>query len=75
VVAHLAGVAQDVVALNLDDKGTSPWADAQVARLGAYSVDDLLDLWRQSLLEVRANLAYASLMHRMLGYASSYSTP
>lgn len=60
VVAHLAGVAQDIVALNLEQKGTSPWADAQVARLGAHSVDDLLDLWGQSLDEVRANLAFAS---------------
>lgn len=60
VVAHLAGVAQDIVALNLEHKGTSPWADAQVARLGAHSIDDLLDLWRQSLDEVQANLAFAS---------------
>lgn len=60
VVAHLAGVAQDIVALNLEAKGTSPWADAQVARLGAHSVDDLLDLWRDSLPDVRANLAFAS---------------
>lgn len=60
VVAHLAGVAQDVVALNLENKGTSPWADAQVARLGAHCVDDLLDLWRQSLDDVQANLAFAA---------------
>lgn len=60
VVAHLAGVAQDVVALNLEDKGTGPWADAQVARLGTRSVDDLLDLWRQSLDQVGAILACAS---------------
>ncbi|OMC41715.1 hypothetical protein A5740_21685 [Mycobacterium sp. GA-1841] len=60
VMAHLAGVAQDVVALNLENKGSGPWADAQVARLGARSVDGLLDLWRQSLDEVAANLAFAS---------------
>ncbi|OBG83439.1 hypothetical protein A5699_04045 [Mycobacterium sp. E802] len=60
VVAHLAGVAQDIVALNLEKKGTSPWVDAQVARLGGRSVDDLLDLWRQSLDEVAANLAFSS---------------
>lgn len=60
VIAHLAGVAQDVVKLNLDDKGTSPWADAQVARLGGHGIDDLLDLWRQSLDDVRTNLAFAS---------------
>jgi len=60
VVAHLAGVAQDIVALNLEKKGTGPWADAQVARLGGYSIDDLLDLWGQSLDSVAANLALAS---------------
>jgi uncharacterized protein (TIGR03083 family) len=60
VVAHLAGVAQDVMALNLEKKGTAPWADAQVARLGAHSIDDLLDLWGQSLDSVSANLAFAS---------------
>jgi uncharacterized protein (TIGR03083 family) len=60
VIAHLAGVAQDIVALNLEEKGTGAWADAQVARLGGYSIDDLLDLWRQSLDAVSANLAFAS---------------
>lgn len=60
VVAHLAGVAQDIVALNLEQKGTGPWADAQVARLGGHSLDDLLDLWGQSLDSVSANLALAS---------------
>jgi uncharacterized protein (TIGR03083 family) len=60
VVAHLAGVAQDIVSLNLEQKGTGPWADAQVARLGGHSIDDLLNLWRQSLDPVAANLALAS---------------
>ena len=60
VVAHLTGVAQDIVALNLDKKGTGPWADAQVARLGGHGIDDLLDLWGQSLDSVSANLAFAS---------------
>lgn len=60
VVAHLAGVAQDIVALNLEKKGTGPWADAQVARLRGHSIDDLLDLWGQSLDSVTANLAFAS---------------
>jgi uncharacterized protein (TIGR03083 family) len=60
VVAHLAGVAQDIVAVNLEKKGTGPWADAQVARLGGHCIDDLLDLWRQSLDSVSANLSFAS---------------
>jgi uncharacterized protein (TIGR03083 family) len=60
VIAHLAGVAQDIVALNLETKGTRPWADAQVERLGERSIDDLLDLWGRSLDAVSANLALAS---------------
>lgn len=60
VVAHLAGVAQDIVALNLEEKGTRPWADAQVTRLGGRGIDDLLDLWAQALDVVSANLAFAS---------------
>ncbi|MBX9978469.1 MAG: maleylpyruvate isomerase family mycothiol-dependent enzyme [Mycobacterium gordonae] len=60
VVAHLAGVAEDIVALNLDKKGTGPWADAQVARLAGHSIDDLLDLWGQSLDSVAAHLAFSS---------------
>ena len=39
VVAHLTGVAQDIVAVNLEKKGTGPWADAQVARLGVLTTD------------------------------------
>ncbi len=60
VIAHLAGVAEDIVALNLEKKGTGPWADAQVARLGERSLDDLLDLWGQSLDTVTTHLALAS---------------
>jgi uncharacterized protein (TIGR03083 family) len=60
VVAHLAGVAQDIVGLNLEKKGTGPWADAHIARLGERSIDELLDLWGQSLDSVSANLAFAS---------------
>ncbi|MDT5357041.1 MAG: hypothetical protein QOJ56_5573 [Mycobacterium sp.] len=60
VVAHLAGVAEDIVSLNLEEKGTAPWADAQVDRLGGHSIDDLLDLWRQSLDTVAAHLDLAS---------------
>jgi uncharacterized protein (TIGR03083 family) len=60
VVAHLAGVAQDIVALNLEQKGTRPWADAQVARLGERDINDLLDLWEQALDTVAAHLTLAS---------------
>ncbi len=60
VVAHLAGVAEDIAALNLEQKGTGPWADAQVARLGEHSLDELLDLWEQSLDAVSSHLALSS---------------
>jgi uncharacterized protein (TIGR03083 family) len=60
VVAHLAGVAEDIVSLNLEEKGTAPWADAQVDRLRGHSIDDLLELWGQSLDTVAAHLDLAS---------------
>ncbi|WP_240629659.1 maleylpyruvate isomerase N-terminal domain-containing protein [Mycobacterium colombiense] len=60
VVAHLTGVAQDIISLNLERKGTGPWADAQVARLHGHGIDELLDLWGQSLDAVSANLDLAS---------------
>jgi uncharacterized protein (TIGR03083 family) len=47
VVAHLAGVAQDIVSLNMEKKGSGSWTRAQVRRLAQRSVDELLDLWGQ----------------------------
>lgn len=60
VVAHLTGVAQDIISLNLEKKGTGPWADTQVARLDGHGIEDLLDLWGQSLDAVSTNLDLAS---------------
>ncbi|WP_165691579.1 maleylpyruvate isomerase family mycothiol-dependent enzyme [Mycobacterium numidiamassiliense] len=48
-VAHLAGVADDIVSLNMEGKGTEQWTAAQVDRLGSKSIDDLLDLWGQTI--------------------------
>jgi uncharacterized protein (TIGR03083 family) len=48
-VAHLAGVADDIVSLNMEGKGTDQWAGAQVDRLGGNSVDELLDRWGQKI--------------------------
>jgi uncharacterized protein (TIGR03083 family) len=48
-VAHLAGVADDIVSLNMLGKGTDQWTGAQVDRLGGNSVDELLDLWGQKI--------------------------
>lgn len=55
-VAHLAGVAEDVVSLNLHGAGTDSWTRAQVDRLGGNSVDGLLDLWGQAIDPVTARL-------------------
>jgi uncharacterized protein (TIGR03083 family) len=55
-VAHLTGVAQDVVTLNLDDVATDAWTQAQVERLAELSVDELLDLWGQSIDLLAAQL-------------------
>jgi hypothetical protein len=36
-VAHLAGVAQDIVSLNVENKAADCWTQAQVDRLGGHS--------------------------------------
>jgi hypothetical protein len=58
-IAHLTGVAEDIVALNMEHKGTDPWARAQVERLGRHAIDDLLDRWSQSIEHVTPLLALA----------------
>jgi hypothetical protein len=58
-VAHLAGVAQDVVSLNLQEKAADSWTQAQVDRLGCYSIDESLDLWGQMIDPVTTTLALA----------------
>jgi uncharacterized protein (TIGR03083 family) len=55
-VAHLAGVADDIVSLNMAGKGTEQWAGAQVDRLGDNSIDVLLDLWGQKIDTVTERL-------------------
>jgi uncharacterized protein (TIGR03083 family) len=58
-VAHLVGVAQDVICLNLEGKGTDAWAQAQVERLGDHDLDALLELWSQSIDQLADTLAEA----------------
>jgi hypothetical protein len=58
-VAHLAGVAQDVAALNVAAKGTDSWARAQVDRLDGHSLDELLDLWEESIEPAASTLDLA----------------
>ncbi|MEZ0362852.1 maleylpyruvate isomerase family mycothiol-dependent enzyme [Mycobacterium sp. pUA109] len=58
IVAHLAGVAQDILALNMEGKAADSWVQAQVDRLGGNSVDELLDLWGQMIDPVTARLAF-----------------
>ncbi|OBG28795.1 maleylpyruvate isomerase N-terminal domain-containing protein [Mycobacterium sp. 852002-51057_SCH5723018] len=58
-VAHLAGVAQDIVALNMERKGADFWTQAQVERLGEHGIDELLDLWGQLIDPVTAILPLA----------------
>jgi uncharacterized protein (TIGR03083 family) len=44
-VCHLAGTAQDIAAVNLDDAGSDEWTRAQLDRLSGHSLDEMLDLW------------------------------
>jgi uncharacterized protein (TIGR03083 family) len=45
VLAHLVGVAADVVEGRLDGVTTEPWTEAQVAARRERSIDDVLDEW------------------------------
>jgi uncharacterized protein (TIGR03083 family) len=58
-LAHLAGVADDIVSLNMEGKGTDRWTGAQVDRLGDNSIDELLDLWEQTIEPVTELLGLA----------------
>lgn len=58
-VAHLVGVAQDIVSLNMEQKAAESWTQAQVDRLDRHSLDDLLDLWGQMVGPVTTTLALA----------------
>jgi uncharacterized protein (TIGR03083 family) len=58
-VAHLVGVAQDIVSLNVENKGADSWTQAQVDRLSNQSSDELLDLWGQMINPVTTVLAAA----------------
>ncbi len=58
-VAHLVGVAQDVVSLNVENKAADSWTQAQVERLAGHSLDDLLDQWGHTIDSVASTLAMA----------------
>jgi uncharacterized protein (TIGR03083 family) len=56
-VAHLAGLAQDIVSFNMEQKAADSWTKSQVDRLRGHSIDELLSLWRQMIDPVTARLA------------------
>ncbi|MCW2557729.1 MAG: hypothetical protein JWP55_1693 [Mycobacterium sp.] len=58
-VAHLTGVAEDIVALNMEDKTADTWTRAQVDRLGDQSLDQLLDRWSQMIDPASTMLTFA----------------
>jgi hypothetical protein len=58
-LAHLAGVAQDIVSLNLEGGATDSWTQAQLDRLDGNSIDELLDLWGQMIDPVTTMLGQA----------------
>jgi hypothetical protein len=58
-VAHVAGVAQDIVSLDLEAKAADSWTEAQIDRLGGHGIDGILDLWGQLIDPVTTMLALA----------------
>ena len=47
VLAHLAGVSDDVVNGNLDGVGTDPWPAVQVEKRRAWDIETLLAAWER----------------------------
>lgn len=58
-IAHQAGLAQDIVSLNVENKGADSWTQAQVERLEGLGIDELLDLWEGLIGPVITRLALA----------------
>ncbi|MBV8788432.1 MAG: maleylpyruvate isomerase N-terminal domain-containing protein [Mycobacterium sp.] len=48
-VSHLTGTAQDMVALNLEQAGTDAWTQAQLDRLADLTLEELLELWSETI--------------------------
>jgi hypothetical protein len=55
-VAHLTGIAQDILCFNMQRKAADSWTQVQIDRLGGHSIDALLDLWGQMIDPVTARL-------------------
>lgn len=47
-VAHVAGVASDIVTGNIEGAATDPWTAAQVAARKGWTIDKILDEWAET---------------------------
>jgi uncharacterized protein (TIGR03083 family) len=56
VLAHIAGVCDDVSNGNLAGVATDEWTDAQVAKRRAWSLEKLLDDWEANATTIEASM-------------------
>ncbi len=56
VLAHLAGVCEDIVAGRMEGVATEPWTQAQVDRFAAATLTDVIATWERAATEVEALL-------------------
>ena len=54
IVAHMAGVCDDVAHGNLEGVGSDAWTDAQVEKRRERPIDEVLDDWNEHALQVEA---------------------
>lgn len=54
VLAHVAGVVDDILAGRLDGVATEPWTDAQVVARRDASLDDVLAEWNEKAPQIEA---------------------
>lgn len=59
-VAHLAGLAQDVASANLDGLASAAWTQAHLDRFAHNSIEELLDVWAESMGPLTTVLAQSS---------------
>lgn len=49
IIAHVVGLADDVVAARVDGYATAAWTEAQVARRTGHTIGEMTDAWRKLL--------------------------
>ncbi len=56
VIAHLAGICDDIVHGNMDGRATDPWTAAQVAKRRDWGLQQLIDDWNEHAVVIESQM-------------------